>query len=129
MNGAQQLANWYGNSNYIIRDVGKFKLFKLGNYGVTPNGLGNFAGAVSLFITGREIIKGGGINWSNGTDLVFGVASMCPGVGWVIGTAYFFSNGIVKELTGKSIGDFLGEAVKNHASQLSGWAPIMPIIY
>jgi hypothetical protein len=37
-----------------------------------------------------------------------------PGVGWVISGVYFISNTIIKDNTGKSIGDYIRTGIENY---------------
>jgi hypothetical protein len=120
--GAQQLANRFGTTSYVIQDIGKLKLLK----GITFKAAGNVLGAASLVITAVDIYKNN-LNWSNGTDLVMGTVALVPGVGWVISGSYFLINGIVEEMTGKSLGEHFGDALKLPAVQSAyqSW-PVMP---
>jgi hypothetical protein len=69
-------------------------------------------GLAGLGVTGIDIYKNG-LNWSNGTDVVMGAVGFIPVVGWAISGAYFIANFVVEEETGESIGQHLGEAVRN----------------
>lgn len=44
---------------------------------------------------------------------------MIPGVGWVLGAAYFLADPIVKATTGKSIGGHVGDATNKTSSFIS----------
>jgi RHS repeat-associated protein len=105
--GAQQLANRVGGTNYLIKNIGDYKLFNLGRIGsVTAEIMSRAAGVITISISLSDIGRKG-LNWDNGTDTYFGAVSFVPGVGWIIGGTYFFSNMMIKEITGKSIGDYL----------------------
>jgi RHS repeat-associated protein len=109
--GAQQIANKVGGTNYLIKDIGDYKLFNLGRIGsVTAEVMSRAAGIITISISLRDIWTKG-LNWDNGTDTYFGAVSFVPGVGWIIGGTYFFSNMMIKEITGKSIGDYLHQYV------------------
>lgn len=128
--GVQQLANKFGTTKYLLTDIGEYKLLKVGNFGtLTADGLGKLFGYTGVAIPVVTMIINGKADWSNGTDALVGVISFIPGGGWLIGGSYFFANMAVKSITGKSIGDFAGEAANNMATHPSWWAPIMPIMH
>ncbi|MDE3185711.1 MAG: hypothetical protein KGM16_20045 [Bacteroidota bacterium] len=110
--GAQKLGNLVSNTSYVIQDIGKLKLIK----GITVEASGKLLAVAGLGITGYDIYENG-LNWSNGTDAVFGIVGFVPGVGWIISGAYFIANTAVKNSTGKSIGDYIGDAIKNPISE------------
>lgn len=121
--GAQQLANRIAGTEYELLDIGKYKLLRLGKLGtLSLKGLGDIAGATSEVITLIDIGENG-LNWNNGTDFVVGAVTLLTPAGWVVGGLYFFSNELIKSLTGKSIGDWSKEAFKG-ALRPSNWGPI-----
>jgi RHS repeat-associated protein len=71
--------------------------------------LGRKLGAVGLLVTGYDIGLGDGLTTSNVLDATFGVASIIPGVGWMISGAYFLVNTEVQLYSGKSIGEHWDE--------------------
>jgi RHS repeat-associated protein len=105
-NGAQRLANTWGNTSYVIQDLGKLKLLKGVTFELAGKVLGGVSVGIAVIDIGRE-----GLNWSNGTDLGMAVVSFVPIVGWVISGSYFVVNGVVEQLTGKSLGQHLGDAL------------------
>jgi RHS repeat-associated protein len=74
-------------------------------------GAGKVLGVAGLFFTGADMIQNG-VNTSNTMDATFGVFSFVPGVGWVVGGAYFIGNAVSTGLTGKNIGQHVDDFVK-----------------
>jgi RHS repeat-associated protein len=111
MSAIQQLANKFGGTSYALQDIGEYKLFKLGDLGTAT--LKNVTRGITFASLTFSLVKIGqeGLNWDNGTDAVVGGLALIPGYGWMIGGAYFLANGIVKSITGRSIGDYIGEGV------------------
>lgn len=97
--GAERLANSMAGTKY----VSELKYLKTGS---------RFLSVGGIVVSGVDIATNG-LNWNNGTDAFFGLVSLLPGVGWVIGGAYFITNEIVKSTTGSSIGDHIGSFVKD----------------
>ena len=111
VNGAtalQELANKAGKTSYEIIKLGDKTIIK----GFTVDALGRRIAIIGIAMTLTDMGKNG-INWQNGTDATIGLVSLTvPGVGWIIGAAYFLADPIVKDLTGKGIGEHIGDGVK-----------------
>jgi len=104
---AQNLANKFGGTTYFLKSIGEYKLFNIGNLGnLTIGGLSKILNGVNVAIPIITMLENGKADWSNGTDAVFGGIAFLPGGGWIIAGTYFFTNEIVKSITGKSIGEF-----------------------
>ncbi|MGN6419390.1 MAG: RHS repeat-associated core domain-containing protein [Pseudobacter sp.] len=101
----QKLANQAAGTTYEIVNLGEKTIVK----GFTVDALGRRIAVVGLLVTGADMINNG-VTWKNGTDAVVGGLAFVPGVGWIIGAAYFLLDPVVKNSTGKSIGDHIGVA-------------------
>jgi hypothetical protein len=44
---------------------------------------------------------------------MFGVVSLLPGVGWIIGGVYFVGNYALQQTTGKSAGDYVEKGLSD----------------
>jgi RHS repeat-associated protein len=116
--GAQKLANAVSKTSYAIQDLEKLALLKGGKFGtLTVKGAGTALGFVGLGLTGVQIWEDGGLNISNGTDLVFDGIAFIPGVGWVVSGVYFITNTIVTEETGQSLGTHLSNAINSMSTE------------
>ncbi|RYD53226.1 MAG: hypothetical protein EOP52_03545 [Sphingobacteriales bacterium] len=85
---------------YLARDMaitGKF-------WSITGDVLGGAGVAISIIDMGVN-----GPDADNTADLVIGVVSFVPGVGWVIGGVYFGVNEFVKYQTGVGVGTHLSK--------------------
>jgi len=92
-----------------------YEIIKLGDKtvikGFTIDALGRRVAIVGVLVTAVDI-GANGLNWQNGTDAAVGLATLAvPGVGWIIGAAYFLADPLVKHLTGKGIGEHIGDGV------------------
>ena len=107
----QQVAANMTKSTVEIIDLNGKKILK----GMTVDALGRKVTYVGIVVSLADAAVNG-LGWKNGTDIAMGTASLIPGVGWVIGAAYFIADPIVKSTTGKHIGEHLGESVNNTTS-------------
>jgi RHS repeat-associated protein len=101
----QGVVNSLSNTTYEIIKLGDKTLIK----GITVDAMGRRIAIVGLAVSILDIGVNN-LNWKNGTDVVMGTVALIPGVGWVIGAAYFIGDPLVKNLTGKGIGEHLGDA-------------------
>jgi len=125
--GAQQLANWASGTASPVLKFSEMPLARIGNLGkLTVEGGGRILGGFAVGLTIVDMTQHG-VNWSNGTDLVFGLVAFIPVAGWAISGTYFLSNIIVHGVTGKSIGDHLGDVYNSPGAQsaINNW-PITP---
>ncbi|MBO9154102.1 hypothetical protein J7I43_17880 [Chitinophaga sp. MAH-28] len=104
LNGLQQFVNRYTGTTYEVINMGECKVVK----GLTVDALGRRVALVGIIVTGFDIANNG-LNWKNGTDAIMGGVALIPGVGWVIGAAYYLVDPIVKKATGKNIGNHIGD--------------------
>lgn len=106
---AQYLANMMARKSYEIIKLGEKTLIK----GVTVDALGRKLAIVGVVVTLVDMHVNG-VTWKNGTDMATGAAALAiPGVGWVIGAVYFIADPIVTKVTGKGIGEHIGDGVDN----------------
>ena len=110
--GAQRMANAMSGASNPILDLHELNLLKVGNFSLSVEGASRYLGVLSVGLTLIDM-RAEGINWSNGTDLVFDIVAFVPVVGWAISGTYFLSNTIVKGVTNQSIGDYIGNMVNS----------------
>jgi RHS repeat-associated protein len=110
----QKLANKLSGTTYEIIKLGDKTIIK----GFTLDAFGRRVAIVGVVLSGLDIANSG-LNWKNGTDAIVGTAAFIPGIGWIIGAAYFLADPIVKQYTGKSIGEHVGDATNNTKSTFS----------
>jgi hypothetical protein len=115
--GTQELANSIGHTSNTIVNIGKLKLAGDLNVELAGEGLGALSTGLTIYDMTQK-----GINFDNGTDLVFDVVSFVPYVGWVISGTYFLTNTIIKAETGQSIGDHL-ENLSNNLNFMQNYNP------
>lgn len=98
-----------GPKTYEIIKLGDKTIIK----GFTVDALGRQVAFVGIAMNFLDMGVNG-VNWKNSTDLGVGIAALTvPGVGWVIGAVYYLADPIVTKLTGRGIGDHLGETIRN----------------
>jgi len=102
----QKLANQITGTSYEIINLDGQTLVK----GFTVDALGRRVAVVGILLSMADMANNG-VNWKNGTDAAVGGLTLIPGVGWIIGAAYFIADPIVKHYTGKGIGEHVGDAV------------------
>ena len=107
----QQFANQITGTSYQIINLGQQKLIK----GFTVDALGKRVAVIGVLLTASDIYNNG-LNWKNGTDAAVGGVALIPGVGWVIGAAYYLTDPIIQSLTGKAIGEHIGDATNSTIS-------------
>jgi RHS repeat-associated protein len=109
INSAQYLANRMANTSFQVIQFGEKTLIK----GFTVDALGRQLAIVDFILTAADMVNNG-VNWKNGTDAAVGLSAFfIPGIGWAIGAVYFIADPIVSKLTGKGIGEHIGESVEN----------------
>jgi len=101
----QQLANNITGTSYEIINLGEHTVVK----GFTVDALGRRVAVIGVVVAAADVVNNG-LNWRNGTDLAVAGAAFIPGVGWIIGAAYFIADPIVRHYTGKGIGENIGDA-------------------
>jgi RHS repeat-associated protein len=110
----QVITNKLAKTSYEILNIGGQKIIR----GITIDGLGRRVAILGLVVSAIDMTKNG-LGWQNGTDAVVGGIAFIPGVGWVVGAAYFVADPIVKQYTGKSIGEHIGEGWDDAKATLS----------
>lgn len=104
MTSLQGLANKLAKTNYEIIKLGDYKFIR----GMTYDMFGRQVAIVGVVVALTDVGLNG-LQWKNGTDLAIAGAAFIPGVGWAICTVYYLADPIVKQTTGKNIGDHLGD--------------------
>ena len=115
----QQLLNT--GTSYEIINLGQQKLIK----GFTVDALGRRITFLGIVLSAMDM-RNNGINWKNGTDAVIGGIAFIPGVGWAVGVTYFLGDPLVKNITGKNIGQHIGDATNETKNTIqSTWNTIV----
>ncbi len=101
----QQLANNVTGTSYEIINLGEQTMVK----GFTVDALGRRVAIIGVVVSAADVTNNG-LNWKNGTDLAVAGSAFIPGIGWIIGAAYFLADPIITRYTGKHIGEHIGDA-------------------
>ncbi|MDE3212473.1 MAG: RHS repeat-associated core domain-containing protein, partial [Bacteroidota bacterium] len=113
IHGINFAANSFRGSSSALVDIGKLN-YNFGRYSIDLDGAGKTLGLVGIAIPISDMVFNKNADyWNDGTDLVVGLVSFVPGVGWMISGIYLFANMAVKSATGESIGDHVGDFAHN----------------